>query len=175
MFGEVLEKRRRKRKARRAGLSRASVADYSATTLDGRRFLRPLVENSTLPSISANRVWSRPRPTPCRMEWVPRWRTMMLPASMGPDRRKSSRPGIRVGIAAVARGTYAFFYVPCCVSLFRAVRRLAAPAMPVISISVVCVTVAHLLAMVLAAAELDDAQPCRRGRGLSPSRSPAHP
>src|SRR5690606_8103188 len=54
-----------------------------ATTLTVRRFFGPLVANSTLPSTSANRVWSRPRPTPGPgWNWVPRWRTMMLPASM---------------------------------------------------------------------------------------------
>lgn len=34
------------------------------TTLTVRRFCGPLVANSTLPSTSANSVWSRPRPTP---------------------------------------------------------------------------------------------------------------
>src|SRR5690606_21534731 len=56
---------------------------YSApTTLTVRRFFAPLVVNSTLPSTSANSAWSRPRPTPLPgWNWVPRWRTMILPAS----------------------------------------------------------------------------------------------
>src|SRR5690606_17193225 len=58
-------------------------APYSATTFTVRRFFGPLVVNSTLPSTSANSVWSRPKPTPSPgWNWVPRWRTMMLPASM---------------------------------------------------------------------------------------------
>src|SRR5262249_8585580 len=41
-----------------------------------------LVRNSTLPSASANRVWSLPRPTFCPgCHLVPRWRARMLPAS----------------------------------------------------------------------------------------------
>src|SRR5690606_34333306 len=54
-----------------------------ATTFTVRRFFGPLVVNSTVPSTSAYSVWSRPRPTPAPgWNWVPRWRTMMLPASM---------------------------------------------------------------------------------------------
>src|SRR5690606_2571078 len=61
---------------------RAAADQASATTLTVRRLAGPLIENSTLPSTSANRVWSRPRPTPAPgWNWVPRWRTMMLPAS----------------------------------------------------------------------------------------------
>ena len=63
-------------KPRLSGASRHSDAslDYSAaTTLTVRRFFRPLTENSTLPSTSANSVWSRPRPTPMPgWNWVPR-------------------------------------------------------------------------------------------------------
>src|SRR5690606_12487632 len=60
----------------------AASNQASATTLTVRRLAAPLTENSTLPSTSANRVWSRPRPTPAPgWNWVPRWRTMMLPAS----------------------------------------------------------------------------------------------
>src|SRR5690606_34624903 len=63
--------------------SRCRASQPAATTLTVRRFFGPLVANSTLPSTSANRVWSRPRPTPePGWNWVPRWRTMMLPASI---------------------------------------------------------------------------------------------
>src|SRR4051794_36794681 len=46
-------------------------------------YLRPSLpsRNATQPSVSANKVWSLPRPTllpGCHL--VPRWRTMMLPA-----------------------------------------------------------------------------------------------
>src|SRR5690606_22061861 len=60
----------------------AASNQASATTLTVPRLAGPLVENWTLPSTSANSVWSRPRPTPAPgWNWVPRWRTMMLPAS----------------------------------------------------------------------------------------------
>src|SRR5690348_5086555 len=56
--------------------------NYPATTLTVRRPFGPCVLNSTLPSTSAYNVWSRPRPTPMPgWNWVPRWRTMILPAS----------------------------------------------------------------------------------------------
>src|SRR5690606_27947733 len=68
-----------------AGLSRHRDGCHLAdgTTLTVRRFFAPLIEKSTVPSTSANRVWSRPRPTPGPgWNWVQRCRTMMLPASM---------------------------------------------------------------------------------------------
>src|SRR5690606_41532710 len=59
----------------------AACVQAPATTLTVRRFFGPLTENSTRPSTSAYSVWSRPRPTPGPgWNWVPRWRTMMLPA-----------------------------------------------------------------------------------------------
>src|SRR5690606_4185932 len=74
----------RNEKPRRSGAPRGSARrDQAVTTLTVRRFFGPLTANSTLPSTSANRVWSRPRPTPMPgWNWVPRWRTMMLPASI---------------------------------------------------------------------------------------------
>ncbi|MNV73142.1 hypothetical protein D3C71_1662740 [compost metagenome] len=55
------------------GRLRTAEDQASATTLTVRRFFGPLTENSTLPSTSANRVWSRPRPTPVPgWNWVPR-------------------------------------------------------------------------------------------------------
>src|SRR5690606_9002930 len=77
--------RLRNKKPRRSGAprNRWGYPQAAGTTLTVRRFFAPLIANSTVPSTSANRVWSRPRPTPGPgWNWVPRWRTMMLPASM---------------------------------------------------------------------------------------------
>src|SRR3546814_7577490 len=48
--------------------------------------------------------------------WVPRWRTMMLPASIAWPIDLHAEI-LRVGVAAVARGTYALFMCHGCFSL----------------------------------------------------------
>src|SRR3546814_6242309 len=58
---------------------------------------------------------------------------------------------LRVGVAAVARGTYALFMCHDCFSLFVATGNAGDLDFGVV------LTVTHLLAVVLAAAELDDA------------------
>src|SRR6056297_1213170 len=70
------------------------AADYSAgSTETNLRDGLPRSRNTTLPSASANRVWSRPTPT-LSPAWkrVPRWRTRMLPASTrSPPKRLTPR------------------------------------------------------------------------------------
>src|SRR5690554_6542210 len=83
-------------------------ASQAETTLTNLRFFGPLVSNLITPSFRANRVWSRPRPTPTpAWNLVPRWRTMMLPAvtawppnSLTPRRLDSESRPLRVEPAA---------------------------------------------------------------------------
>ena len=83
---------------------------------------------------------------------VPRWRTMMLPASIGLAAVDLHAEVFRVGVAAVAREPTPFLCAMTAVSLLLVATGDAGD----FDFGVV-LPMAHLLAMVLAAAELDDA------------------